>query len=140
MRQDGKGDYAPRMANVWIRLNSSPFDDVSVPNCALRSAAVTIVDKNLRHIIAAGHSFRVAARRTIIIVARSRRSYLPGCLICLLTLSRIYEIFYNITFTNGVENNLWNKIGKRLANITVIATVLKFIFFGNYIVKYFLWG
>jgi len=76
----GKGDRTLGMANVWIRLNSSAFDDVSVPNCALRSAAVTIVDKNLSHIIAAGYSFRVAARSTIIIAARSRRPCLSGYL------------------------------------------------------------
>lgn len=39
-----------------------------------------VVDKNLSHIIAAGHSFRVAARRTIIIAARSRRPCLSGYL------------------------------------------------------------
>lgn len=74
------GNCASGMANVWIRLNSSPFGDVSVPNCALRSAAVAIVDKNLSHIIATGHSFRVAVWRTIIIAPRSRRPCLSGYL------------------------------------------------------------
>lgn len=69
------------------RLNSFEFVLYSVTQarriCALRPTAVAIVDKNLSHVIALGwpRSFRVAARRTIIITEHAGEIlYLSGYL------------------------------------------------------------
>lgn len=144
----GRGNCASGMANVWIRLNSSPFGDVSVPNCALRSAAVAIVDKNLSHIIATGHSFRVAVWRTIIIAPRSRRPCLSGS-----NLNLPFHEYFRNTFSKHFIMSRYKRNRKQFDRIKsrkkqiIITSVIEeiiLIFFENYItldiVKYFVWG